>query len=62
MAELAEQIDSHMVVIDVENLAPNVILKGQGTPEVYLGPSLPIASEISSATLAVTQGPIPWRY
>lgn len=54
MAELAEQIDSHMVVIDVENLAPNVILKGQGTPEVYLGPSLPIASEISSATLAVT--------
>ena len=31
MAELVEQIDFHMVVIDMDNLTTNVFLEGQGT-------------------------------
>lgn len=31
-AELAQQIDSHVVVIGVDNLATIVVPKGQGTP------------------------------
>ena len=31
MSELVEQIDFHMVVIDMDNLTTNVVLEGQGT-------------------------------
>ena len=59
MAELAKQIDSHMVVINVDNSATTIIPKGQGTPEVNLGSTPLNANEVSSATPTVTQDPIP---
>ena len=62
MAELAEQIDSHVVVIDVDNSVTNIIPKGQGIAEVILGLAFPTTSEISLATLAMTQVPFPWRH
>lgn len=59
MVKLAKKIDSNVVVIDVDNLAITIIPQGQGTPIVNLGPTPLNASEVSLATSAVTQGPIP---
>lgn len=59
MAELSKQIDSHVVVIDVDNQVTNVVPKGQGTPKVIFGLTFLTTSEISSATLVVTQVLIP---
>ena len=54
MAELAKQIDSHVDVIDMDNLATNVVPEGQGAPEVNLGPTFPTIGEVSSTTPTVT--------
>ena len=57
MRELAEQIDSHMKVIDVDNPTSNVP-KGSNAPEInpVLTPST--SGKVSFITLTVAQDPV----
>lgn len=50
MVELAKQIDSHMLVIEVDNLATTVVPEGQGTPQVNQAPTPSNANEVSLTT------------
>nr|POE81301.1 hypothetical protein CFP56_48458 [Quercus suber] len=59
MVELVEQIDSHVVVIDVDNLATNIAFGGQNALEVNLTLTIPTSGEASSTSPAVAQGPAP---
>jgi len=54
MEELAQEIDSHMVVVDEDDPTTTIPTEGQGTPQESQGLTLPVASEVSLATLAVT--------
>lgn len=54
LVELAERIDSHVEMIDLENSATNVVPEGLNAPEVNLAPTLLMSREVS------TQGPISW--
>lgn len=47
MAELAEHINFHVEVINVDNLATNVTPKGQNAPEVNLALTLLTSGEVS---------------
>lgn len=55
IAELAQQIDSHMVVIDEGNSTTTIPTERQGTAHVGQGLAPPIASEVSFMTLTLTQ-------
>ena len=57
MRELAEQIDSHVKVIDVDNPTSNVP-KGPNTPEINPIPTPPTSGKVSSITLTVAQDPV----
>nr|POE76804.1 hypothetical protein CFP56_67455 [Quercus suber] len=52
--ELAQEINSHVVVIDEDNLTTTIPTEGQGTPQASQGLTLAIASEVSLDTSAVT--------
>ena len=57
MTELAEQINSHVEVIDMDNPTTNVAPEGPNAPEVNLALTLPTSREFSSISPAVAQGP-----
>nr|POE61989.1 hypothetical protein CFP56_38533 [Quercus suber] len=53
VTELAEQIDSHVEVIDMDNSATNVASEGPNAPEVNLALTLPTSGEVSSISPTV---------
>nr|POE81299.1 hypothetical protein CFP56_48456 [Quercus suber] len=59
MAELAMQIDSHVVVTDVDNLATNTAFGGQNALEVNLASTIPMSGEVSFTLPTVPQGAAP---
>ena len=50
MRELSQQIDSHVVVIDEENLTTTTPTETQGTPQSTLGSVPSIAHEVPTTT------------
>ena len=53
MAELAKQIDSYVVVIDVDNLATHTAPKSQNAPEVNPALLAETSSEVTSVSTIV---------
>ena len=62
MIELAEQINSHVEVIDMDNPTTDVAPKGPNAPEVNLALTLSTSGEFSSISPAVAQGPASWMH
>ena len=57
MRELAKQIDSHIVVVDLDNPAYPIAPKGAGTLEIALAPTAPSFEGASSVLPDVAQDP-----
>ena len=58
MRELAKQIDSHVVVIDVDNPTSNVAHEGPNAPKINLALTTPTSGKVSSIPPVVAQDPI----
>ena len=57
--ELAQQIDSHIVVVDLENLASSTTFEDIGTSEVTLASIAPSSGGASPVLPDVAQDPCP---
>ena len=57
MRELAEQIDSHMEVIDLNNPSSLVVLEGSSNLEISLAPTLPAFGGASPIPPTIAQDP-----
>lgn len=59
MRELTEQIDSHVVVVDLENSTSPIALEDTGTSEVALASTAPSSSGASLVLPNAAQDPSP---